>query len=63
MRSALEFFASAQLCCERSLESVSRVTQKSVFSEFEDFFGEGGFPVLYALDVHLPFDGRVMQSA
>ena len=37
MRSALEFFATAQSCCERSLESVNRATEINFFG-FEDFF-------------------------
>ena len=35
MRSALEFFATAQSCCERSLESVNRVADIGFF--FSDF--------------------------
>ena len=43
MRSALEFFATAQSCCERSLESVSRVAEISFFgvSGFFEFFQLG----------------------
>ena len=41
MRSALEFFATAQSCRERSLESVNRVTDIG-FSGFPGFLGFSG---------------------